>query len=38
MSWISPASNYEHGVVSPELLKAAEAEAKKMIEAEEQED
>lgn len=38
MSWISPASNYEHSIVPPALLKAAEAEAKKMIEAEEQDD
>lgn len=37
-SWICPASNFEHSVVPTEMLKAAEAEAKRMIEAEEQED
>jgi len=37
-SWISPASNYEFSAVPSEKLKAAEAEAKRMIEAEEQDD
>nr|ABO47863.1 threonine endopeptidase [Alexandrium fundyense] len=37
-SWICPASNYEHAVVPSDMLKAAETEAKRLIEAEEQED
>jgi len=37
-SWICPASGYEFSAVPSEKLKAAEAEAKRMIEAEEQDD
>jgi len=37
-SWICAASNYEHANVPSDKLKAAEAEAKRRIEAEEQED
>lgn len=37
-SWICPASNYEHSPVPAELLKAREAEAKAMLEAEDDED
>lgn len=37
-SWICPQSNYEHRPVPPELLKEAEAAAKKKLEAEEEED
>mmetsp|Transcript_17269 Transcript_17269/g.51937 ORF Transcript_17269/g.51937 Transcript_17269/m.51937 type:complete len:255 (-) Transcript_17269:171-935(-) len=37
-SWICPASNFEHSVVPTDILKAAESEAKRLIEAEEQED
>jgi len=38
MSWICPGSKYEYAAVPEALLKAAEAEAKRIIEAEEQED
>lgn len=38
MSWISPQNNYEHSVVPTDTLKTAEAEAKRRIEAEEQDD
>merc|ERR1719463_987320 len=34
-SWICPQSNYQHAVVPPELLKAKEDEAKRIIESEE---
>mmetsp|Transcript_35559 Transcript_35559/g.70674 ORF Transcript_35559/g.70674 Transcript_35559/m.70674 type:complete len:255 (-) Transcript_35559:261-1025(-) len=37
-SWICPSSKYEFSAVPTEQLKAAEAEAKRMIEAEEQDD
>lgn len=37
-SWICPVSGYEFKPVPAEMLKAAEAEAKRLIEAEEQED
>mmetsp|Transcript_52542 Transcript_52542/g.162519 ORF Transcript_52542/g.162519 Transcript_52542/m.162519 type:complete len:255 (-) Transcript_52542:6-770(-) len=37
-SWICALSDYQHSPVPPELLKEAEAEAKRLIEAEEQED
>lgn len=37
-SWISPASNYEHQVVPPTVLKTAEVEAKRQLEQEETED
>lgn len=37
-SWICPASGYEHKPVPTDLLKAAETEAKRLIDAEEQED
>jgi 20S proteasome subunit alpha 7 len=35
-SWICPASNYEHSVVPADMLKVAEDEAKRQIEAEEE--
>ena len=35
-SWICPASNYEHSIVPADILKVAEDEAKKMLEAEEE--
>jgi len=38
MSWICSSSNYEYAAVPEEQLRAAEAEAKRLIEAEEQED
>lgn len=38
MSWICPASKYEYASVPADLLQAAEAEAKRLIEAEEQEE
>jgi len=38
MAWICPQSNYQHTMVPPTLLKEAEAEAKRLIEAEEQDD
>jgi len=34
VSWICPASNYQHQIVKPDVLKVAEDEAKKMLEAE----
>jgi len=37
-SWICPASGYEHAAVPSDTLKAAETEAKRLIEAEEQDD
>lgn len=37
-SWICPASNYQMGPVPSDLLKAAETEAKRIIDAEEEED
>jgi len=37
-SWICPQSNYQHAVVPPELLKAKEDEAKRIIDSEEQDD
>uniref|UniRef100_A0A7S2I1Y9 Proteasome subunit alpha type n=1 Tax=Alexandrium andersonii TaxID=327968 RepID=A0A7S2I1Y9_9DINO len=37
-SWICPASNYEHQAVPSDILKAAETEAKRIIESEDQED
>lgn len=38
MSWICPASKYEYAAVPTTLLQAAETEAKRIIEAEEQDD
>jgi len=38
MSWISPASKHQHAPVPNDLVKTAETEAKRMIEAEEQDD
>jgi len=38
MSWISPASKYEYSAVPAELLKAAEVEAKRILEAEDQDE
>jgi 20S proteasome subunit alpha 7 len=37
-SWICPQSNYQHAVVPPELLKAKEDEAKRIIDSEEQDE
>jgi 20S proteasome subunit alpha 7 len=37
-SWICPASKYEYSAVPADLVKAAETEAKRLIEAEEQDD
>mmetsp|Transcript_66986 Transcript_66986/g.143246 ORF Transcript_66986/g.143246 Transcript_66986/m.143246 type:complete len:255 (-) Transcript_66986:62-826(-) len=37
-SWICSTSNYEHAAVPAELMKTAEAEAKRLIEADEQDD
>lgn len=37
-SWICPASKYEYSPVPADILKAAETEAKRLIEAEEQDD
>merc|ERR1712232_1156045 len=37
-SWICPDSGYEHAVVPGDLLKAAEAQAKEILEKEEQDD
>jgi len=34
-SWICPATNYEHQIVNADVLKVAEAEAKRLLEAEE---
>jgi 20S proteasome subunit alpha 7 len=34
VSWICPATNYQHSVVNPEVLKVAEDEAKRILEAE----
>ena len=36
ISWICPASNYEHAQVPVEQRKAAEAEAKRILEAEQE--
>eukprot|EP00913_Durusdinium_trenchii_P030256 g28346.t1 len=38
ISWICPASNYEHAQVPAEQRKAAEAEAKRILEAEQEDD
>mmetsp|Transcript_23350 Transcript_23350/g.75555 ORF Transcript_23350/g.75555 Transcript_23350/m.75555 type:complete len:255 (-) Transcript_23350:329-1093(-) len=38
ISWICPASKYEYSGVPVDIMKAAEAEAKRMLEAEEQDD
>lgn len=37
-SWICPQSNYQHGPVPSEKLKAAETEAKRILEAEQEDD
>eukprot|EP00747_Dinoflagellata_sp_TGD_P162456 gnl/TRDRNA2_/TRDRNA2_180093_c0_seq1.p1 gnl/TRDRNA2_/TRDRNA2_180093_c0~~gnl/TRDRNA2_/TRDRNA2_180093_c0_seq1.p1 ORF type:complete len:257 (+),score=57.90 gnl/TRDRNA2_/TRDRNA2_180093_c0_seq1:47-817(+) len=37
-AWICPASNWQHAMVPPNLLKAAEAEAKARIEAEDEDE
>jgi len=37
-AWICPASDYEHRLIPADILKVAEEEAKRLIEAEENED